>query len=328
MLPTRNYVAIDPAITQRPTSTALLTIDSEDRYPNKTAARTGTISPYDFSINLPASLMNGFFTRLAVSEIVFPWAIPNVGPKTNKIIVKWNVFPAPAINTAIITISNGFYTPAQLAAEIQLTVRAVDPALATFFITYSGTAAGNNPPLFEYGSGAGNVSVGFAPMTPLTADYPYSDQARQLFDVLGFGTLNETVEGNAFGGFTFAQATRYVDIVCQQLVNNQALKDASSQKTSRDALCRVYIVDPANIQSTTSPASSTFCPPGCVPTTIYRNFSLPKQIQWLPNQPIVGSLKFEVYDDEGDILSMSDVLSSGIPPTGLNWSMTLLVTEN
>jgi hypothetical protein len=328
-----NYSARDTAITQRPTSTALLVVDSEDRFANYTEARLSTASsPYDFSINLPQSLMNGFFTRIGVSEVVFPWAIPNVNAKTNKIIVRVEgpyagPLPYPIVDT-VITLTDGFYTPAQLAAEIQLVVRATVPNMGAFFMNYGAVGAvSNNAAILEYGSGTGNYGVAFIPMTALSSAWPYPDTSRQLFDVLGLSQVNTVPEGNAFGGFTYCQATRYVDIVSPQLTYNQALKDTGSQKVMRDSLCRIYLIDPSNIQSTTLPSSATFCPPGCAPTTFYRNFATPKQIQWLPNQPVVGNLQFQVYDDEGDILTLSSVIPS-VPPSRLNWSITLLVSEN
>jgi len=329
-----NYSARDTAITQRPTSTALFVVDSEDRFANYTEARRTTASsPYDFTINLPASLMNGFFTRVGISEVVFPWAIPNVNSKTNKIVCRVEgpyvgPGPYPVVDT-VVTLTKGFYTPAELAAEMQTVVRTTVANMGAFFMNYGPVGAvSNNPAIFEYGSGTGSYGVGFVPMTPLSTAWPYPDTSRQLFDVLGFSDANNEPEGNAFGGFTFAQATRYVDIISPQLTYNQALKDTGSQKVMRDTLCRVYLVDPSNIQSTIEPSSAAYCPPGCAPTIIYRNFATPKQIQWLPNQPIVGSLTFQVYDDEGDILTLTEVIDPSIGKSRLNWSMSMLVSEN
>jgi hypothetical protein len=81
-------------------------------------------------------------------------------------------------------------------------------------------------------------------------------------------------------------------------------------------------------QSTVSADASgangiTFCPPGCEPLTIYRNFTNPKQIQWIPNQNIGGFLQFQIYDDTGVILS--DTIGNN---GGVDWSMTILVSEN
>ena len=64
--------------------------------------------------------------------------------------------------------------------------------------------------------------------------------------------------------------------------------------------------------------------------TIYRNFTTPKQIQWIPNQPIPGYLRFQVYDDAGALLSESTGLSYDLDSQygNLDWSMTLQVSEN
>jgi hypothetical protein len=344
MLPTRNYSARDTAITQRPTSTALFVVDSEDRFNNYIEARSPyASSPYEFSITQPSSLMNGFFTRLAVTEVNFPWVIPNISTKTNKIFVQWVVGASPTINEALIELNYGFYTPSQLAAELQVAVRAADAALVNFTMVYGvldvpGKPLVNNYPGFTYKSNDATITIGFKPMVPLSSDYPYASNVRQLFDVLGLNDENNMATldpvaytQDSFSGITYCQSIRYIDLVCSQLVYNQALKDTGSQKSIRDSLCRIYVVEPGSVQATTATSSATFCPPGCSPTTLYRDFSYPKQIQWLPNQPIVGALRFIVYDDEGDELALSDVIGKD---TGIfsqnktNWSMTMLVTEN
>jgi hypothetical protein len=99
-----------------------------------------------------------------------------------------------------------------------------------------------------------------------------------------------------------------------------------SQTIARDVLCRVYVADAQGQQSTTVASASTFCPPGCAPTTIYRDFAMPKQIAWTPNQPVPGYLQFDVYDDTGALLSESDPFKAGA--NNCPWSMTLLCSEN
>jgi hypothetical protein len=59
---------------------------------------------------------------------------------------------------------------------------------------------------------------------------------------------------------------------------------------------------------------------------VYRNFSQPKQIQWLPNQPVQSSLQFDLFDDMGNPLS--DSLPSYVADNRTNWSFTILVSEN
>lgn len=339
MLPTRNYSARDEAITQRPTSTALLTIDSEDRFKSAAEGReVPTVyadidelyasgvkinaTPYLFSIEKLQSLNNGFFTRLGVTEVNFPWGIPNINNKTNSISVSYQIAPAPIVATSI-DLTDGFYTPAQIASAIQLEVRALDASLVGFTMTYGD----NNMPVFTYATNNPAVTIAFDPLDNGQAGYPFGPNTRQLFDLLGFTDANTNLSLSSYGGTTYAQAIRYIDVVCNQLTYNQALKDATSQTVNRDTLCRIYITEPGSLQSAVAPSSSTFSPPGCAPTTIYRNFSQPKQIQWLPNQPITGSLTFEVYDDQGENLAYSDPTSLN-SDNKLDWSMTLLLTEN
>lgn len=326
----------DIGITQgqvfRPSSTALLTIDSADRFRNRAderAAVAGTlnsnVSPYDFTITKNESIMNGFFTRLAVSEVVMPWPFTNVNNRTNSIKLFYQPGGAGPILEETIGLPNGFYRPSQIATAMETAVQAYVP---TFSMVYSPVSAPGEPsyaPMcFEYGTGSA-TKVAFGPMTPGTPGvYPFDDQTTQLFDLLGFsvldgGTLSTTATGNS----TLCQDVRYVDIVCPQLIYNQALKDTSSQRTVYDSLCRVYLADAgSSIPGNVAPEDPLFCPPGCAPTVVYHDFAQPKQIQWQPNQPVPGYLQFKVFDDNGVPLSSIGNLTS------LNWSMTLLVSEN
>jgi hypothetical protein len=326
-----NYRGVDSAITQRPTSTALLAIDSEDRYESYTQSRVVSTSfynwnPYNFVIEKKQSLMSGFFTRLGVTEVVFPWTIGNINAKTNKINFTYTI--ASVATTVTIALDEGFYLPSQIASALQTAIRAIDASLVGVTVTYGVDAvAGTNAvkPIFQVRSpGILGPFINFTPMTNNSSLYPYDAKTKQLFDLLGFSDINSVDAKTQTGGETFCQATRYIDIVCSQLVNNQALKDTMSQPVARDSLCRLYLVDPST-PSNTPPTSSTFCPPGCAPFTIYRDFNSPKMINWIPNQPVGGSLRFEVYDDNGDILSDS---ISALEGNKTNWSLTLLVTEN
>ena len=316
------------AQTIRMPSTALLTIDAEDRYVDYNQARTNPTSPYNFSISKNESLMPGFMTRIGISEVVFPWAIPNINQKTSQIQVTYQVGAgAPVTNT--ITLVNGFYTPAALAAAMQVAVRAIGggAALPSFTMVY-GT---DNYPVFSYNSGVNGTSVSFTPMIANTPAYPYSAQTKQLFDLLGFTDTNTVGYNIQNGSPTFCQAIRYVDIVCNQLTNSQAQKDQTSQTIARDMLCRIYLGDGGGTGQSTTPASNAaFSPPGCAPMTIYRNYTMPKQIQWIPNQNIPGFLQFQVYDDAGDLLDNSLPLDdefTNYTAATLDWSMTMLISE-
>jgi hypothetical protein len=334
-------------VTSRPASSALLGIDSEDRFADYEAKRAAKNvdyngSPYDFQITKNESMMSGFMTRIGVTEVTFPWIIPNINEYTSKIQVGYAVGGAP-VTIVTVTLQQGFFTPSDLAAALQAAIRAVT-GIATFVMTYGLDGLPN----FQYAGNPGVVGteIGFVAMPYNSAAYPYGKTTKQLFDLLGFTTSvppditgnnvvqDAQVTGEAipsggpnkylYGGDTFCQSIRYIDIVCSQLTYNQGLKDTMSQTIARDTLCRLYIaLDGGDILSS-GPGDATFAPVGTYPTTIHRQFAVPKYIQWTPNQPVPGGLRFEVYDDAGNNL----IGASSFITQYSDWSMTLLVSEN
>ena len=319
------------AQTIRMPSTALLTIDSEDRYKDYNQAFAAPTSPYNFTISKNESLMPGFMTRLGISEVVFPWTIPNITQKTYQMTCSY--YYDGDLQTEFVQIESGFYTPQQLAAAVAAYVNILPNIPAGFEMTYGG----NDPtegvePYFFYTC---SQPIAFGRMTPNSVQWPYSANTKQLFNVLGFDAGNSVLAAPgsgvmaARGNYTLCQSIRYVDIVCNQLTNSQAQKDQTSQTIARDMLCRLYVGGAPGVSSTTEANSATFCPPGCAPTVIYRNFATPKQIQWIPNQNIPGFLQFQVYDDTGDLLDTDVIITNKIYPAQTSdWSMTLLVSEN
>jgi hypothetical protein len=281
-------------------------------------------------------MMNGFFTRIGVTEVVLPWVIPNINPKTSKINVTVQVNGGGNV-TRTLTLNPSFLKPSELATVLQVGIRTLfadTPSMLNFTMVYGGLpvqAGGNalnqsNVPAFEYNTNVTTTLIAFTPVAYNTAAYPYPPNTKQLFDILGFFNVeNTTLAQIGTGGLTFCAPIRYVDVVCNQLTYNQALKDSMSQQVVHDTLCRIYITSPSN-QSTVSCTDATFCPPGCAPTVIYKDFASPKLIQWLPNQPVPGYLSVTLLDDTGAPLDESDAFGGGSNKT--DWSITLQVTEN
>jgi hypothetical protein len=323
---------LDKGFTLRPASTSLLTIDSEDRYASYDDARDNlrNISPYNYQLANGKVLLAGFFTRLAVQQVVFPWTIPNINSKTRNVRFIYNNGAGEVGRSLNLDI--GFYTPNQLAAAIQTIVRAIGVAdgiadLATFVMTYGAT---NNLPLFEYEVTSTTLTVGFAPMFANSATYPYPPTTKQLFDMLGFNFGNLILAVSNSGLSTFAQAIRFIDIVSPDLVQCASLHDGSSLEISRDSLCRLYLadIDSTNVKGIL-PSDALYAPPGTLPGTINYLPPIAKQIAWRANQNIGSSVRFQVYDDNGDLLDNTLIPGlANILTDGSNWSMSLLVTEN
>lgn len=337
----------DAGTTIRPSSTAVLTIDSEDRFANYVEKRTAlddpkayNYSPYDFALIKNGVLVNGYMTRLAVSEVVFPWVIPNISATTQSIGYTYKVGAGP-FTTDFLTLNIGFYTPHQLAAAITAQL-ASDVPLLLFAMSYGAPLLGGSAggvPSFSYSVPPTN-SISFQPLVVGdvvgvgSKPWTFPPTTKQMFDLLGFTDTNTQPDIIGTGQATFAQGTRYVDIVCPLLTANQGLPDATSQAISDSALCRIYLGD-ITTSNVANEADVLFAPPGTEPTIIYRQFATPKQIAWNAIQPVQGRLRFQVLDDNGQVLTQlflppwSDAFPATFPyVSSADWSMTLLLSEN
>jgi len=318
----RTDEAEEVAVTVRPSSTALFCVDSADRYASYQARASAPSGPYDFVISKNESLLNGFFKRIALTEVVFPYYIPNINSKTDMIQFSDNGGPLQTITIP----AGGFYSPATLASTLQgLLITA--SGNAGFTVSYKNGVfafATNNTDTLAFARG------NYGGLGARLGEF-------QLYDLLnlsGPGVNGQTVASTTLtSGVTRCRYTEYIDIVSSQLTYNQDLKDGSSDPIVRDSIARIYIEDETSpvipvYNSTTSAVVMTqdTAIPGTYPFTIYRKFPLPKQIMWNNRQPL-GNLTFQVYDDKGQPLSAH--LGAVYPDSTMpDWRMTLLVSEN
>jgi hypothetical protein len=315
----------DRAITVRPSSTALFGIDSADRYKDYTAASLGVQTPYDFTISKNEALLNGFFTRIALTEIVFPYYIPNLNQRTAYINYTENAGPVQTLDLSAFAPS--FQSPAGLASIIEglLQIATANGALTCVysqgrFIIKTNTA---DTLTFQRGN--------FKSITTAASGL----NEFQLFDLLHMNASNLVPSDTQVSGVSRCRYTEYVDIVSSQLTLNQDLKDGSSDRVVRDSLARIYLEgENDQVYPVYDSSANLIVPvgneviPGVIPFTIYRKFPHPKQIQWNNTQPL-GNLRFEVYDDKGEILSAHNLPQFDTQDYTLpDWRMTLLVSEN
>jgi len=241
-------------------STANLYIDSLDR-------ASGSSS--DFLINKPTNILTGFFTRLAVNEVVLDWCVPNVravdGNNTISILIGTSPY--------IVTLSDGFYTVKEVLDRT---------------VTLLNTVVGG---------------TGFSITTDLDGDVFLTNTSNYiLYDTPLAVQLNIT------GGATPSLSkqvecpailnTKYLDIVSQNLTYCQDLKDASTSQVVRDVLYRWYFAwdNEGQYDAYGFPIFQ-----GYKPFIQRRTIAFPKQIKWDNIQPI-GQLGFQIYDSEGDIV--------------------------
>jgi hypothetical protein len=326
----------DRAITVRPSSMAVFGLDSDDRYKDYLQRRVSPSYPFSINITKNESLLNGFFHRIAVTEFRMYWTLPNIHTVWgNNTLTYWESV-TPAQHT--ITIPNGFYDLKTLMIVIETLVQA-DGFLPSF------RALANLDGSTSY--------------TTTTADTFYwvvpSVKTRTLFDMLNLISKFPPLVPQATsqqGGIANMKSTDFIDVISPQLTYNQDLKDGSSAPIVRDMLVRIYLDDDVrpmyrtqtNLFDASGNPAGTQVPQydpsdiitGSTPFMLYRQFSQPKQVQWIPEQPL-GNLTFELYDDQGrSIQQLFNAVALADEPDRLGqyyansfvWNMTLLISEN
>jgi hypothetical protein len=326
----------DRGVTIRQPSTAFFGVSSADRYRTITERRTRPTYPFSFNISRGESLLNGFFTRLALTEFQINWGLPNISSAwgNNTIIFKQ---PAPAV-PFLITLPDQFYTPQDVADVIQNIIQFAFPAIA--FLAQCDKATG----IINFSA---NVNISFSPVN-LNAVY------KELFDMLNF-SYNAVAQGTtpALGvntGIPVLRFTEYIDVVCEQLTAVQDVKDTSTSKTPRDILARIYLDEATPSDATyqnlvateirdnafaitgynTNAIGSGAKNNGVRPFIIYRQFATPKQIKWEQALPL-GNVIFEIYDDQGRSIQRLLNTAGGIPlqyALTCDWNASLLISEN
>jgi len=270
----------DKGVTIRNPATANLLIDSIDR-------STGTSA--NFVIRKDYSILNGFFHRIGVSEIILDWCVDNISAATDN-----NTFQVttPA-GTYTATLNDGSYT-------VEMALNAI--------VTLLNAAAGIGV-TFSITAGVGySILHGTAPFTVLETNL-----SQQLNIVAGVNSVDQPVSCPVLLPYT------YIDIVSPELTYNQSLKDATTNYFEQNVLYRWYLAwdGPAPVDGLGYPILQ-----GYQRFVVRRVLPFPKQIRWENNIPI-GQLSFQVYSSQGTLLLPSQTQNGEF-----EWKMTCLVSEN
>jgi len=275
------YVPNEKATPIRYPSTANLMVDSADR--DKAVYRLCN----NFLIAKNESLMNGFFTRVGTTEVVMEWTTPNVLPGQYKFTGTSSVVPGP-IPGPTAYLRSGYFNQRDFLDEAIAEFN--DAALG---VTFTITA-----------SVGGEAYIEFA----LTTATSFNLTGNLILKIFGQETVTDLsplwyqagVDNVFYVPFIDLRPTRYIDMVCTQLTNNQAVKDASTAQNTRDVLCRWYF-DFDNATSVDAYGYPILM--GYTPFFIRRIYNPPKQIQWQSNVPI-GQMAFQLYNDKGTLLTV------------------------
>lgn len=276
-----------PGVQIRVPATANLMLDSTDR-------TTGT--PDNFVISKNNSILNGFFNRIAATEVVLDWGIPNISAQFNN-----NTFSVTVSSVVYtVTLANGFYNVNRCLDRLIEALNVAVPG-APFSIT------DNNPGVYLVSTGS------------FTADLT-TKLAQQLNLVASTTPTGYQIVNPDLRPYS------YLDFISSQLTYNQELKDATTAPSDKNVLVRWYFA--FDDVGSVNPDGYGF--PNLMGYSQFINrraYNYPKQIRWNSAQP-VGQLGFEVYGSDDRLISSSFTFSSTSSNNQMDWLMTLQVSEN
>ena len=287
----------DRAVTTRPPSTALLSVDSLDRIQTSSGGTSA-----NFIINKNQSLFNGFFNRIAMNEIVLDWCIPNVAAYFGNNTMTVTTTSGPTTHT--ITLADGHY----------LVADALDSIVALLNTAFG---AGTFRLEDSFGNAWGGTSYGTV-FLAVTGGDTFTIAAGSLQEQLGLAT------GVAAAASFPVICPKllpyyYIDFVSPQLTYNQSLKDNTTSSVVRDVLYRwVFAWD--NVVSVLDRYGYPILQ-GYKEFVTRRYLNYPKQIRWDKQMP-VGQLSFQVYTSNGDLLDPTAIGGE------MEYQMSLLFSEN
>ena len=252
------------------------------------------------------NLIQGEIENVAVSEVNFPYDIPNVQDGYNTFTILALEGPPTAILQ--ITIPAGFYSGKELADIIQ-------HAIINECAAASPPVPSIEQPLCSYSNTSNQFTFSSAPAGTYTgvwgliSNYTFSLPAnptllgKDLLSIMGFssyqgynvaGVFDDThpLIGNS-APLTF---TQYIDITSPQLCQYQYLRDGSTTNLARriNVICRLYISSNVATQEEE----------GIRPFVINRNFPNPRVMKWTSGSSI-GQMDIDLFDDCGQPLTIT-----------------------
>jgi hypothetical protein len=279
-----NTFSVEKAVVIRYPSTANLMVDSADR----DEARNPT--PWDFQITRSQSIFNGYFSRIGATEVVFDWCLDNISPALGN--TDFTINDSSGVNHTV-SLDPRVGTVAQVLAELVELLNALALPVYDFEVV-------NQNGFIFLGSG-GTRDFAVVP-TPLSNQLNFEDyNTQEILQKILCPDL---------------RPFKYLDITCSDLTYPQDLKDSSTQDINRDVIVRWYFSD--DVPEQLDPLGFPILM-GYTRFSRRRIYNPPKQIKWDNNLP-VGNLRFQVYDQQGNLVTLTD--------DDTQWRLTLQLSEN
>jgi len=351
-LDTKNGL-MSPALPFRNPKTTELHLDSLDRYlpsmlttnaiftnfPNQNVAKlagplllNSSLSGTNVVIQAARPLVYGYFGRVALTQFCLKYQQPTIRAGYNDVfsIALATSAAGPVFASANITIPEGYYSLSQLAAQLQVQLRASNAAMNAATVIAPRDTGNTNGDGFLVNTGSAFVFMAVLLATGVT-EAVQLQRLRCLRTIgftrpmLGYPNLNTGAQTSgaptyyvqAAGSAPNLLPTDYVDIVSTALTNYKDAKDANSSVSSPGAVVgRIWLTEGA-VNVSYDPADPSNV--GDSPLTVTKTWSNPNWSQWSPNQTI-NAVDIRLLDMYGETLDWSSVNQT-------EWSATLTLTE-
>jgi hypothetical protein len=307
-----------PGQPQRPPASAHLLIDSTDRYNTDPFLQLIGERPYanDFSIIRNQALLYGYFTRIGITQLQFYWNFPTIRTGYNDTIIFYK--SAPTDVSGLIVLDEGFFTPTELAAEIEKQLQSAQGVAAGAGATYTAVWQQSSRSILIESNNGDEFSFYTPDTWPGTLSPAQTTNVYKAYKTLGMTGANlDGITPDTFQTLTTpSPPTDYVDIVSDRLTKFMRVKDGETlpQKNKANIIARVYVTPPNQRIEVTADQM-----PGSNPFYICVDYNTPKHMKWSPAESI-NQLDFQVYDMYGDLLPWNEVY---------NWEfqLTMLASE-
>jgi hypothetical protein len=269
--------------------------------------------PYssNFTIQSPAALIYGYINRIAVSQVQLQYNISTITTRNSILSIQ----KAGQKQISYIYIPYGFYFPDELAALMQVEVRA-NPTLASLVIGVTYTDRDG----FIFTATAGGPTGFFFPaIAQLQLTLSNAGALNQLpiilktYRTFGITVFNSDPPARVqisteVPNFLY---TPYIDICSDVLTNYQTIKDTTTSANKLTSLiARVYLAGSGQVQTVTVGNAL-----GCRPFQVVADLNTPKVIKWTPDVA-VPSIDFQMYDQYGDLIVSSEEVINPEDPEG------------
>jgi hypothetical protein len=273
-------------------------------------------SANSFTLQNAQYLLQGHFTRLAISQLQFQWCIPTIAENVNdQCTMIFFQASTNTVTTYTVTITPGFYTPELLAQEIENEFLAEGeselPAVLGFNVFIE---SGRFVFDLSGASAAAGDSFSFV--------FPDAGLARDNLFALTIGANYYCGVPTSFGTqlelspppMTY---TRWIDICSSELTKYQRVKDSNTLNggSTTNVIARVYVTVAGTSQSHTTSGSVQ----NGLPFTMCVDYNNPKWIKWNGADSLLN-FDIKCLDEFGQLMYWA-------PNYATEFQFTLLASE-